>query len=404
VIRYDEALDLCLRELPRLPATSVPAAAAVGCALAGDLRARADQPRHDQSAMDGYAVLLDDVRGASPRRPVRLRLAGTSPAGGRRLPVLRPGTCVRVLTGGRVPRATEAVVIQEHCRREGDMVLVERAPRPGANIRRRGEESRRGDLLLPAGTPVTPPVAALALTHGHAALRVRARPRVVVLTTGDELVPAGVPLRPGQIHDSNGPAVAAALVRAGAAVVAVRHVPDDRGRVVRALRAALRRADAVVTIGGASVGDRDYLGEAHARLGVRLLFRKVAVKPGKPNIVGIAPDGTAVFSLPGNPVSALVSLVTLVIPALHGMMGYADPRPRTQPAVLDRPLPHRPGRREWVRAALARSDDTLTARPLRHQGSHMMLGLAAADALVLVPEESGDLPAGSRVEVIPLAW
>ncbi len=402
MISYEEALDRVLAAVPAMPAVDTRTEKALGMALARPLRARSDQPGTDQSAMDGYAVLLEDVRGATPDHPRILRVAGESPAGARRVPPLRPGTAVRVLTGGRIPRATEAIVVQEHTKRDGDRLHVLRAPQAGANIRRRGEEVHRGVTLLEAGTVVDPAVVGLAVTHGYAELRVRARPRVTVLTTGNELVDLGERRRPGQIFDSNGPAVVAALQRLGVTHIRRARVVDDLARTTRRLKSAIERSDVVLTVGGASVGDYDHLGQAREHLGVRELFHKVAIKPGKPNIVGIAPSGVPVFSLPGNPVSALVSFEILVAPALRAMMGYARPRPVLLPACLTEDIEHKPGRTEWVRARQKVGPQGLEVTPVSRQGSHMVTGLAEADALLVLAPDRARFGAGETLPVLLL--
>lgn len=404
MISLDEARALLLGALKPLPAETVAAAAADGRVLAREVRARLDQPRFDQSAMDGYAVRAADAAGATSRNPRALRLQGEMPAGTARRPRLRSGGAVRVFTGSALPAGADAVVMQEDVRREGEDVLIGLAPRPGDHVRRRGEELRRGDPLLPAGAELGPASLGLLAAHGVASVRAVRRPVAALITMGDEVVPPGAPLAPGRIRDANGPAVAAALRRAGAARVRRSHAADDPADLRRRLAAALRGADVVVTVGGASVGDHDHAAAARAALGVRELYDRVAIKPGKPNLFGLAPDGTPVFGLPGNPVSALVSCHLFVLPALRALQGRPAERDLGLRARLASPLAKPPGRLEWVRATLARDDQGLVATPVRGQGSHMLTGLAAADALIAFPRGATRLAAGDVVAVRLLDW
>ncbi len=389
MIPFEQALELVLGSCRALDAERVPLTAADGRALTRAVRARLDHPRFDQSSMDGVAVRRADLPGT-------LRLIAEMPAGTSRRPRLRPGTAVRVFTGSPLPSGADAVVMQERCVFKDGSVTIDFTPDAGACIRPRGGERRRGDLLLAAGTALSPASIGLLAGDGSVDALVFRRPVVTLITMGDEIARAGERLGPGQVRDALGPALTTALSRAGAASVRHRHAADDPGRLTRLLRTAVRSSDLVVTCGGASVGDHDHVAEARRRLDVHDLFDRVAVKPGKPTIFGHAPDGTPVFGLPGNPVSALVTFQLFVEPAMRAMQGLpADPI--TVEATLAADLHKKPGRLEWVRGVLDRTAGVVT--PLAARDSHMIGGLAAADVLIPFPAEAERLAKGRRVRV-----
>jgi len=405
---YEEALRLILEHTPVLPAAITPLEKALGAYLAEPARARSHSPRFEQSAMDGYAVRVADLAAATADRPVTLRVAGELPAGAARRQLLRAGAVIRVFTGSPLPGGAEAVVVQEVVTREGGLAVFHAPARAGANIRRVGEEYRRGDVLLPAGVAVTPPVIGLLAQLGRAAVKVGGRPTALVITMGDELVAPGCKPGRAQIVDANGPALVAALRAAGARAVRQVRVTDDPAALRKALALGLRGADLVVTVGGASVGDHDHVPAVRAQLGVRELYGRVAIRPGLPNWFGLSPAGVPVFGLPGNPVSALVSFELLVRPAVRRMMGApADVASGAleQKALLSAAASPTALRQTWLRARLERTGDgDLSAVPETGQGSHMLSSLARAQALaVLAPGEEA-LPAGSPVPVRLLEW
>jgi molybdopterin molybdotransferase len=405
---YEEALRLILEHTPVLPAAIVPLEKALGAYLAEPARARSHSPRFEQSAMDGYAVRLADLSTAGVDRPVTLRVAGELPAGAARRQLLRTGAVIRVFTGSPLPGGAEAVVVQEVVTRKGDLAVFRAPARAGANIRRVGEEYRRGDVLLPAGVAVTPPVIGLLAQLGRAAVKVGGRPTALVITMGDELVAPGNKPGRAQIVDANGPALAAALRAAGCRAVRHGRVPDDPAALRKALALGLRGAELVVTVGGASVGDHDHVPAVRAQLGVRELFGRVAIRPGLPNWFGLSPAGVPVFGLPGNPVSALVSFELLVRPAVRRMMGApADAAAGALDLTASLAAAASPtaSRQTWLRARLEHTEDgDLAAVPEAGQGSHMLSSLARAQALAVLAPGDETLPAGSPVLVRLLEW
>lgn len=393
-ISYDEALDRVLQSVP----LTHPILASVtdpvhGVYLAEPLIAALDSPAFTNSAVDGYGFRAESAPGT-------LRLRGQIAAGDLAGSPLGPGEAVRVLTGAPVPDGVTAVAMQEDCRPQPDCVEVP-AVRPGANLRRQGEEYRAGAPLLEAGTPVTPAVVGLIATNGLAKFPVRRLPRVHIVVTGTELASPGAPLTPGRIYESNGPALAAAVRAIGGEVASVR-VDDNPDRLREVLAQGLETSDVLLTTGGVSVGDRDLVKETLEELGVQRVFWRVNMKPGKPVYFGTA-GPKCVFGLPGNPVAALVTFQVLVRPALLRAAG-APSESQLLPATLTTALRKRPDRTEFVRARLENRERRLYVTPTEGQGAHMTGGIATANALIHLPAGSGDRVTGDLVDVSPLRW
>ncbi len=401
---YPDALRIVLDTCRPLGVEAVPLALARGRYLAAPVKAPLDSPRFEQSAMDGFAVRSVDLAAATDTAPVSLEVAGELPAGDGRTITLKKGRAVRVFTGGRLPRGADAVVIVEVVESDGDRAVFRAPARPGANIRRKGEEYRKGDVILPAGVRVTPPVIGVLASLGLDRVRVGRLPKVTLITMGDELLAPGQKLAPGRIHDANGPALNAALAALGIAAIRHRRVRDRKSALKQSLRAALRWSDVVITVGGASVGDHDHTADARKELGVKTLFSRMAVKPGKPNLYGLGPGGVPVFSLPGNPVSALVGFHQLVKPALRAMMGCAEPRDPVLPVALGSAVRKKKGRLNWLRAVLERRGDTLVADVKSLQESHMLSSLALADLLVEIDRDAAGADPGQIVPSCLLDW
>ena len=402
MISYAEHLVRVLETIEPLSALDLQLMDAHGCVLTEDIVAPADLPGFDNSAMDGYAVRTADVAAATEGSPVVLPVTGDVAAGPASALRVQPGVCVRIMTGAMMPAGADAVVPLEHTDGGVAQVAVRQAPSVGQHVRRAGEDVRAGDVVLTAGTHLGAVQIGLAAAVGRSRLVVRPRPRVVVVSTGSELVEAGEVLRPGQIVDSNSPALTAAAVEAGAIAYRVGIVPDDPRTLAATLEDQLVRADVLVTSGGVSVGAYDVVKEVLSRLGT-VRFDEVAMQPGKPQGFGtIGPDSTPVFGLPGNPVSALVSFEAFVRPALRKMLG-ATPleRPRVR-AVATAPLGSAPGRRTFVRVALEVRDGAYVVTPVSGPGSHLLAGMSRANALAVVPEDADGVAAGGAVEVLVL--
>ncbi len=410
LLSYNDALDMILETTEVLPQLRAPIGSLLHRFLAAPIVAGFDLPRFDNSAVDGFGVLLEDIKTASDSHPVELQLSSVVAAGASADIGLSPGTTAKILTGAPVHPSVEAVVMREYCQEVGDRILVKRSCNPGENIRRRAEELRSGDQVLPAGLAITPPIVALLASFGHDSFDVHEHPRVTVVSTGDELVmPGAAPdtLSPGEIFESNSYGLESALNGLGIDSVERMHVRDDLAETEHTLARALASSDVVISAGGVSVGDRDFVIMALENLGVKKVFWKVAVKPGKPIYFGyIDQDGRRklFFALPGNPVSSLVTFQLFVKPALMKMQGCLDPHPRVLAARLSSDLKKSKGRLDFVRGILGCDGGALNVLPSRGQGSHMLSGLAGADCLIYFPADEDRLPSGETVSIQRLDW
>ncbi|MET1232127.1 MAG: gephyrin-like molybdotransferase Glp [Candidatus Limnocylindrales bacterium] len=412
LLSLEAALDRMLDRLQPLPATTVGVDDAVGRVLAEPIIANVTMPPWDNSAMDGFALQAADVAGATRRWPKALRIVGESRAGHAPDVEVRSGTAVRILTGAMIPDGADAVVpVEDTDARAGpadlpDSVMIRAAPAKGANIRTAGGDLDQGDRLLELGVRVSPAALAVIVAAGHGAVRVHRRPRVAVLATGDELVEAGAPLGPGQIHDSNAPALAAQARLVGADVRRLGIVPDTLADVERRLAEAIAWADVIVASGGVSVGAHDVVKLAFERFGELDLWQ-VAIQPGKPLAFGraVGPDGGSVlfFGLPGNPVSSFVTFELFVRPVLRRLSGDRDPLARDAVrARLASAMTKARDRRAFLRVTLTPDPERpgqWLAASAGGQGSHVISALAAADGLAIIPEGVDGLPADAEVDV-----
>jgi molybdopterin molybdotransferase len=374
-----DALAAVLAQALPLASEPVPLAGAVGRVLPADLAALRTQPPADVSAMDGYAV-----RGADVGAPAVLRVVGEVAAGRPFDRAIGPGEAARIFTGAVIPAGADTVVIQEVTSRDGDSVAIKRAEAKGRNVRRQGADFNQGDVLLEKGRRLSPRDIALAGAMNHAEVPVHRRPRLVVFATGDELVEPGTPPAPGQIVHSNGIAIAAMARGEGAEATDFGIVPDRLDATIAAVRRARAAGvDVLVTSGGASVGDYDFVQQAFAAEGMALSFWKVALRPGRPLMHGRL-DGMQVLGLPGNPVSAYVCAVLFLVPLLRHLAGRTDLSLRPEAAVLGSALKANDERADYMRATLeCRPDGTKIAMPFRAQDSSLLVPLADADCLLV---------------------
>jgi molybdopterin molybdotransferase len=395
VISVEEALSRLLAPLRPLGAEQVALTDGLGRVLAEDVAARRTQPPFPASAMDGYAVRADDVA----RVPTRLRVVASVPAGQSYEGRVGPGEAVRIFTGAPVPEGADAIVIQEDAERDGDTVIVHEGAPVGRYVRPAGLDFREGDALLRAGRVLTARDIGLAAAMNRPWLAVRRRPRVAILPTGDEVVMPGDPVGPSQIVSSNGIALAA-FVRACGGEPLMLGIAADNASSLQDLAAGAAGADFLVTTGGASVGEHDLVRDALGESGLELDFWKIAMRPGKPLMVGRL-KGTPMLGLPGNPVSTLVCALLFLRPALETLLGIdMGQRPKLT-ARLAAPLPANDRRQDYLRARLARgADGELEATPFERQDSSMMSLLAAADGLVVRRPGAPAAPAGERVEIV----
>ena len=410
MLTWEAARDKVLAGVAPLPPVTAAVADALGRALAGDVAAPEDMPPFDNSAMDGFAVQSGDVAGASPETPVALKVVAEQPAGTSGA-VIGTGEAVRIMTGAPIPDGADAVVMIEATnfwdpvtkrgRRpsgaEAGALRVRGEVKPGTNIRSRGESVRAGTVMLERGHVVRGAEIGLLLSVGVLVVRVHPLPRVGVLSTGDELVPASRTPGPGQIRDSNRPALLAALTARGFPVLDLGLAGDDR----EALRAGIARgaaeADFLLTSGGVSVGDRDVTRDVLAGMGSVESYQ-VAVKPGKPQLFGHL-GKTPVFGLPGNPVSSLVVFDQFVLPALKKMAGRTDTVWPVFTARMGSLVRRRPGRLEFLRVRLEPEDGVWVARTTGPQGSGVLSSMARANGYAILPPEAERLEPGDPVQV-----
>ncbi len=395
MLSFDEALARLLAGVSPLGAESVLLAEAAGRVLARDLVADVPLPRFDQSAMDGYALDEAALEGSPPWE---LRVAGESSAGADP-PALARGTACRIFTGARVPAGADTVVMQERVQREGDRLRIDARPSRGQNVRREGEDIAPGNAALAAGSRLSPGALALAAMLDAPELVVRRRPRVTILCTGNELRAPGAPGGPASIPEANSPALAALARQAGATVRVEATARDDAGEVADAVARALEGTEVLLTIGGVSVGDHDVVRPALERVGVVLDFWRVAIKPGKPLVVGRAP-GARVLGLPGNPASALVTFALFGAPLLRALQGDARPHAMRLPVRLAAARRRSPDRLEMLRASLEVEGRELRARVHDNQASGAATSLASSDGLAMVPAGPTPLEAGALVDLV----
>jgi molybdopterin molybdotransferase len=398
MISFEEARSLVLSNVEPVADERVILEHAAGRVLARPVVARDPFHAFSASAMDGYAMATASWRGAGPWTA---EVVGESRTGCLPTPLV-PGTVCRIFTGAALPEGADAVVMQENIARDGNRMTFTAVPRPGAHVRRAGEDLERGQVAIEPGTRLGPFHLALAASLDHPELVVARRPQVTIVCTGDELRAPGEPARPGSIAECNSIGLRALAEQAGAVARIAPIVQDDREAARSSIARALDDSDLLVTVGGVSVGDHDVVRPALEDAGVKLDFWKVAIKPGKPLALGRAARAR-VLALPGNPASSLVTFSLFALPLLRAMQGDGRPTPGMIKAALAAAITRSPGRLEFMRARLSSIDGRLVAETLANQSSGAVTSMAWADALAVVAADVTSLPQGAVVDVLRLA-
>jgi molybdopterin molybdotransferase len=400
MIEYSDARALVIGAAKTLPSESVLLARAPGRTLARDVRAREDIPPFTKSTMDGYAVRAEDTRPSSSgtAREVELEVLEDLPAGRPSRTAVGPGRAVRIMTGAPLPAGADAVVMVEDAESRERAVIIRHEVRPGDNIGLAGEDLKKGEIALERGTLIGPAETAMLAAAGFARVPVTRRPRLAVIATGDEIVEPGDPKRPGQIRNSNGPALTAMAAEAGADARYL-GIARDRKASLAARLVRARAADVLVLSGGVSVGDYDLVKDGLEASGVKRVFWKVRIKPGKPVFFGRR-GRQLVFGLPGNPTSSLVTFLLFVRPALDRMLGRAVTGPPSATAVLDETIALKPGRAQFLRGSFVGRGPVLRVVPYEDQRSGVLRSMVRGRVLIVVPDDVSRIEAGSEVKIL----
>jgi molybdopterin molybdotransferase len=399
-LEIDEARRLILDAAGRLPSEQVELGEALGRVLAEDVSADAPVPAFDSSAMDGFAIRAQDVAHATAGSPSVLRIVGEARAGSRARATVGDGQAISISTGAMVPKGADAVVrVEDTCRR-GECVEVLAPCARDQDIRHAGEDMQAGQTVLQAGRWVGPAELGVLGSLGYETVPCAREPRLSVLVSGDELIAPGEPMRPGTVRDSNSVTIGALARLAGAQVISSTTMPDEPDATTRAIAAAVHGADVAVICGGVSVGAHDHVRPSLESLGARQVFWGIALKPGHPAWFGSL-GSTLIFALPGNPVSAMVTFVLLVAPALRALLGVPS-QDANYTAIMDSDYEKPVGRAHAVRCRLRAHEDGWHATPTGAQGSHILTSMLDADALAMIPGDTTKVSVGERVQIEPL--
>jgi len=371
--------------------------AAVGRVLADDIQSNINVPTHDNSAMDGYAIKGSDIPGSGTRE---FKLIGTIFAGNPLNRTVESGTCARIMTGGVIPAGADTVVIQENTDKDGEIIRIGADTKPGDNVRHAGEDIKKGDTILNKGVRLTPADIGLIASLGIGEVMVSRKPRIAFFSTGDELQSIGEKLEPGNVFDSNRYTLHGMLNRMGVEIIDMGVIRDVKEDIEKAFNQAASYADVIITSGGVSVGEADYIKEILGMLG-KVDFWKVAIKPGRPLAFGKL-HNAYFFGLPGNPVSVMVTFYQFVQPAIYKLMGSNLTETLTTKAICRSKLKKRAGRVEYQRGVLRKNENgELEVVKTGAQGSGILSSMSQANCFIILPMESEGVHPGMEVEVQP---
>ena len=397
----EEALRIVLESVKPLEAESVFLYDALGRFLAEDVPSDTDKPLFDNSAMDGFAVRFEDIKGASEDSPAQLRLIGEQAAGGEIAPGVEKGTAVKIFTGAPIPEGADTVVPVEFTETKGNTVYIKKEFKKGANVRRRGEDVKEGEVVLRRGQEIRGYEVGMLAFVNRSVVKVHRRPRVGILSTGDELLELGEPQeRSSQIRSSNHHMLYALVKKAGGEPHQLGIAPDDPRELLKVLRTC-HSYDIFITTGGVSMGEKDYVQYLVKEVGIDVKFHRLRIKPAKPVLFGTYGENRLFFGLPGNPVSCAVAFDLLLYPAIRTMLGAKEIFKRKVTATLVRDFTRRDAkRREFARAKVWFEEGRFLCEPHTKQQSHMLTSLVEANAYMVVYEGVKELKKGEEVEVV----
>jgi molybdopterin molybdotransferase len=397
MIQVQEALDKILCQIQFKGVERVPLGQALGRVLTEDVVSRINNPPLDNSAMDGYAVIAEDIQSATPENPVKLEMIEEIAAGYTAKGILKPGQTMRIMTGAPIPPGADAVLMQEDTQKDGNAILCLDKADVAENIRRAGEDVKIGEGVIKKGTTLSPAHIGMLAVIGRSQIAVSQRPTVAILSTGDEILELDETPQGPQIFNSNGHMLAAQIKSAGGIPVYLGIAKDTEKDLMEKFEWALK-ADIVVSSGGVSVGDYDLVKSSLQKMGQDMLFWKVAMKPGKPLAFGRI-GKTPIFGLPGNPVSSFVSFEQFVRPSLRKVLGCSDLSHKTVQAKLTRTINKKPGRLHFLSSIVSWTDGEYTVTPAGEQGSGILKSAANANGLLIFPLEAEEIKQGQEVAV-----
>ncbi|MDP2683141.1 MAG: molybdopterin molybdotransferase MoeA [Deltaproteobacteria bacterium] len=402
MISVEAALEIILSGIKPLGMERINILSSLGRVLGEDITASTDNPPWDNSAMDGYALRAIDTKTASKDKPIILKVIEDLPAGYTAKKTIKKGEAIRIMTGAPMPKGADAVLMVEDTEKsevksQKSEVKIFREAKLGDNIRKAGEDFRKGDIVLTKGISIRPAEIGMLAAVGKPVIYVHQRPKVAVLSTGDELVEIDETPTDGKIRNSNSYAIAAQVKTYGAIPVQLGIARDNKKDLREKLEFGLT-ADCIVSSGGVSVGDFDFVKDVLKEMGSEMRFWKVAMKPGKPLAFGVI-GGKPAFGLPGNPISSMVAFEQFAMPAILKMMGKREIFKRVFDALLTKPIKKKPGRVHFVRAALEQKNGQFYAAPLEGQGSGILSSMVKANCLIILPEDAKDIEKDSKVKV-----